>query len=120
MAKVYDVFKDEYIDESEMELIAPPERYIRVDPEDRIEAIIDAVMDEYRQNYPELQFEVAKDRVKTEMYKAQYYSITVKGNTPFGLNKHIRYYISRDEFSFLVDPEDMVRSILDKLVWEIG
>ena len=30
MTLVYDVFKDEYIDEAEMETIAPPERYIKI------------------------------------------------------------------------------------------
>ena len=28
--RVYDTFKEEYIDENEMEIIAPPERYIQV------------------------------------------------------------------------------------------
>jgi hypothetical protein len=31
--KVYDTFADEYIDESEMEMIAPPERYVAITEE---------------------------------------------------------------------------------------
>lgn len=30
MILIYDVFKNEYIDEAEMETIAPPERYIKI------------------------------------------------------------------------------------------
>ena len=30
MNLIYDVFKGEYIDEAEMETIAPPERYIKI------------------------------------------------------------------------------------------
>lgn len=30
MSLIYDVFKDEYIDEAEMETSAPPERYIKI------------------------------------------------------------------------------------------
>ena len=33
MILIYDVFKDEYIDEAEMETIAPPERYIKITEE---------------------------------------------------------------------------------------
>lgn len=34
MSLIYDVFKDEYIDEAEMETIAPPERYIKITEEE--------------------------------------------------------------------------------------
>ena len=32
MSKIYDVFADEYIDETEIDLIAPPERYKEITP----------------------------------------------------------------------------------------
>lgn len=31
MTKVYDVFADEYIDREDMDLYAPPERYMEID-----------------------------------------------------------------------------------------
>jgi len=33
MGKVYDVFADEYIDEEDMDVIAPPERYKPITPD---------------------------------------------------------------------------------------
>ena len=33
MSKIYDVFADEYIDETEIDPIAPPERYKEITPD---------------------------------------------------------------------------------------
>lgn len=33
MGKIYDVFADEYIDEEDMDVVAPPERYKPITPD---------------------------------------------------------------------------------------